>query len=348
MKFLLTTLTTLAAAPALVQAQVSLLQTVVDTDILSTLETAAGLAGAPVTDPLSNEALTLTAFAPTNDAFTAANLTTYLDPPYILHLQDLLLYHVTSGQVLSTALPNDGDSAVLTMLNTAGDTLTVANDAGAVTVTDTQSATYTVVLPDVAATNGVAHVIDGVLLPTWAGLGVAGIAQTVDRFSTLVAAAQAAGLVTALETTMGITVFAPNNDAFAAAATALGFASVTELAAQTELLTTVLQYHVIAVVAPSASLTDGMMVETLNGESLTINVSDKVTVNTMIEVITPDILTRNGIIHEINGVLVPPSLTTPTPAPTMEETMEETSWATLGSAALLAGSGAMMAAGMVL
>ena len=298
----------------------TLLTAVVDTPELSTLETAAVLAGEPVTGPLGDTSLSLTAFAPNDDAFTAAGLDAYLEPDFILHLRDLLLYHVHGAEILAADIP--GGETELTMLNGASDVVTVRGGR-VVTVTDTQGNRYDVIAPDAAIVdNGVAHIIDGVLLPSWAGMGVATAAGMVERFSILAQAVTAAGLGETLDNTMGITVFAPNNDAFAAALPGLGFESADELLAETELLTSVLQYHAIAVVARSEILTDGMMVDSLlEGESLTINVGEGVTVNG-ISVVAADILVSNGLIHEIEGVLVPESITA---APSDVETSTEPS-----------------------
>ena len=59
----------------------------------------------------------------------------------------------------------------------------------------------------------------------------------------------------------------------------------------------------------STDLSDGMMIETVNGESLEVTINDDGTV--MIgdaTVVTADIETANGVIHVIDTVLVPPSM----------------------------------------
>ena len=132
---------------------------------------------------------------------------------------------------------------------------------------------------------------------------IVGIAAATPRFSILVEAVTKAGLAGALD---NVTVFAPNNDAFEAAFTALGVSGVADLSA--EQLTVILTYHVIAgevdstaaiAVANGAGTADalgGSLDLTLDGSDLKI---DNATV------ITPDIMASNGIIHEIDSVLVP-------------------------------------------
>merc|ERR1712039_762240 len=78
-----------------------------------------------------------------------------------------------------------------------------------------------VVTPDVLATNGVVHVVDGVLLPpsklsAEPTKNIVELAQSVDALSTLVTAVVAGDLVDTLSSPGPFTVFAPTNDAFGA------------------------------------------------------------------------------------------------------------------------------------
>jgi transforming growth factor-beta-induced protein len=142
---------------------------------------------------------------------------------------------------------------------------------------------------------------------------IAEIAVEAGSFNTLVAAVTAAGLVDALSDCDAepITVFAPTDEAFAAALEALGL-TAEQVLADTELLTTVLTYHVVggAVLAETVVTLDGQEVATAQGESISISVTDAgVVLNGSINVVTTDIVACNGVIHVIDGVLLPPSLT---------------------------------------
>jgi len=97
-----------------------------------------------------------TVFAPTEAAFGSLS-----SVPSGQALVDVLTYHVVSGTVLSSAL---SDGLVVTTVQ--GDTFTVNINGASVTITDQASNTVDVVLPDVPASNGVVHVIDGVMLPS--------------------------------------------------------------------------------------------------------------------------------------------------------------------------------------
>ncbi|MCU0261298.1 MAG: fasciclin domain-containing protein, partial [Ilumatobacteraceae bacterium] len=128
--------------------------------------------------------------------------------------------------------------------------------------------------------------------------------------STLVAALDAAGLVETFADCEGgpFTVFAPTNDAFAAALEALGL-TAEQLLADTETLTTVLTYHVVEGAVDAATVVTLDSATTLQGEDIAIAVEgDTVVLNDSVNVVTTDIEACNGIVHVIDGVLLPPSL----------------------------------------
>jgi len=146
-------------------------------------------------------------------------------------------------------------------------------------------------------------------LPSIADIVVAAAGGDQPEFTTLLAAVQAAGLTDTLAGEGTFTVFAPTDAAFAAAFEALGIEPA-DLLADTEMLTSILTYHVLGSVAMAADVVtlDGQEVTTLNGAPIKISVVDgKVFLNDTIEVVTTDIQASNGVIHVINGVLVPPA-----------------------------------------
>ncbi len=147
-----------------------------------------------------------------------------------------------------------------------------------------------------------------------------------ELFSTLVAAVQAADPAI-LETLTGpgpYTVFAPTNQAFS---NLFDFLGVTpeELLANTELLTTVLLYHVVEgeVLAEQVVGLDGQSAPTLLGEGgIAISIQDgAVILNDVVEVITTDIPASNGVIHVIDDVLLPQSVLDSLSAEPEEEMM---------------------------
>jgi uncharacterized surface protein with fasciclin (FAS1) repeats len=137
---------------------------------------------------------------------------------------------------------------------------------------------------------------------------VVDVAASDENFSTLVTAVQTAGLAETLSGEGPFTVFAPVNDAFAA----LPQGTVDSLLqpANREQLTTVLTYHVVPTKALSGDLSDGMTVTTVQGQPLTINVmGTSVTLTdasgNTVSVVQPDIEAGNGVVHVIDGVLLP-------------------------------------------
>ena len=126
--------------------------------------TAAGLG-----ETLSGEG-PFTVFAPTNDAFAkipADTLAGLLTPEQRDALTGILTYHVVAGRVDAATLLQQieagGGSATLTTVQ--GGTLTARAADGGVTLTDANGGTSTVVMTDVAASNGVIHAIDTVVMP---------------------------------------------------------------------------------------------------------------------------------------------------------------------------------------
>ena len=122
-------------------------------------------------------------------------------------------------------------------------------------------------------------------------------------FNTLVAAVKAAGLVETLSGTGPFTVFAPVDAAF----NALPAGTVDTLVKpeSKDKLTGILTYHVVAGKVMSSDLTDGMKATTVNGQTITIRLTDgKVMVNDA-EVIIADVDTDNGVVHAISAVLMP-------------------------------------------
>ena len=133
-------------------------------------------------------------------------------------------------------------------------------------------------------------------------------ATAAGDFTTLVAAVEAAGLVETLQGDGPYTVFAPTDEAFATALDDLGL-TAEELLADTETLTSILTYHVVEGEVPAADVVtlDGQEVPTVNGASILVGVDgDTVTVNDA-TVTATDIFATNGVIHVIDGVLLPPT-----------------------------------------
>ena len=142
---------------------------------------------------------------------------------------------------------------------------------------------------------------------------IVGVASGDKRFSTLVALVKQAGLANTLSSKGPFTVFAPTNAAFAKLkrTSPETFKAVTSDKA---LLTKVLTYHVLAKNVPStAAITaakKNASVKTVQGERIKLSIqAGKLRLNGTSKVIVADVKASNGVIHAIDTVIVPPSLT---------------------------------------
>jgi uncharacterized surface protein with fasciclin (FAS1) repeats len=268
---------------------------IVNSPIHNTLESAVIAAG--LADDLSGVG-PFTVFAPTDAAFAAlpTNVITALLADPTGQLADVLLYHVVGGLAYSTDLSNG--QVITTLL---GQDITVTVSMNGVMINNAN-----VIVADIAADNGVVHVIDAVLIPELNPVTTTILDIIVNSpvHNTLETAVLAAGLDATLSSPGQYTVFAPTDDAFAALP-----AGVLDglLADPTGALTQVLLYHAVAGVALSTDLSDGMVITTLQGQDVTVTINaGNVFINNA-QVIVADILADNGVVHVIDAVLVPQS-----------------------------------------
>ena len=283
--------------PAEEVAMAEMPATVVDVALadenFSTLVTA--LSEANLVEALQAEG-PFTVFAPTNAAFEAL-------PEGALEglladtaaLSNVLLFHVSEGQILAEDVVAASGQTV-GMLN--GQYAQIQTEGGV------SIAGAPVSVTDIQAGNGVIHVIDAVMLPPESQT-IADVVAADSRFSTLLAAVDAAGLVPTLAGAGSFTVFAPTDEAFAA----LPEGTLESLLADTDALTNVLLYHVLdgEVLAETVVTLDGQEVAALNGSQLAISIDGSTVKVNESNVIITDIVTDNGVIHVIDAVLVPGS-----------------------------------------
>ncbi len=269
-------------------------------------------------DAAGDETATLTVFAPTNDAF-AALLTTLTDatgntfeglddvPDYVL--ERVLEYHILGSAKTAAELADSEETLEGSSISVDG---TVING----------SANVVADLVDISASNGVVHVIDAVLVPSFILNSLNTVLEPAifdaeGRFTTLVAAVETAELAGALtDADATLTVFAPTNDAFTAYIDASDFADASELLAS-DMLGDILLYHVLGATVPSSAIVEGASSaptlyedddEDEIGEVVYIsnNGDDGIFLNGGPQVIIADLEEGNGVVHAINGVLVPP------------------------------------------
>merc|ERR1712045_203234 len=276
-------------------AQKNIAELAIATPALSTLVAAVQAAG--LVETLSGPG-PFTVFAPTNDAFAkipSAALNDLLADKDALTA--VLLRHVVPSTIMAAGIPA-GRTAVATA---GGEKVDVVNDGG-VTVNGA-----TVIATDIAASNGVVHLVDTVIPATktvtkTATKNLAQLAIDTPALSTLVAAVKAAGLVETLSGPGPFTVFAPTNDAFAK----IPSSALNGLLADKTALTKVLLRHVVPSVIKAEDIPAGRtMVGTVGGEQISVvNADGVVTIAGAgtAAVIATNILASNGVVHLVDSV----------------------------------------------
>lgn len=252
-----------------------------------------------------------TVFAPDNDAFEAL-LASNNDWNSIDDIPTEVLTAVLTNHVVPASFTAQNlQTAYYSTLSASGFgdatlDLYVSTDGGV-----TLNGGPTVDLPDQEVSNGVIHGIDAVIeLPT-----VVTFATTNPALSSLVAALTredlSADFVSTLSGDGPFTVFAPTNQAFQDLLDSNSdWNTLNDIPVAT--LEAVLSYHVVSGTnARSEDLMDGMSVNTLAGETITLNVGENVTIDDnnadtdASEVVLADIQASNGVVHVIDQVLLP-------------------------------------------
>jgi len=277
------------ATPTPTPAPKTIIETAQDAGSFTTLLAAVEAAG--LTETLSGEG-PFTVFAPTDDAFTGlpeGTVAILLQDPQG-DLKDILLYHVVSGELMAADVASQPDAMTLLGKRLRFDTTDGVMVDGAEVIT-----------ADIVCSNGVIHVIDAVMLPKG---NIVETAVADGRFTTLVAAVQAAGLGPTLsDETMDYTVFAPTDDAFAALPAGTVEALLEDPQGQ---LTQILLYHVANGRFMASDVVTMDSILTLQGSALVIDTTDGVMVDGA-NVIIADVECSNGVIHVIDAVLIPPA-----------------------------------------
>jgi uncharacterized surface protein with fasciclin (FAS1) repeats len=244
-----------------------------------------------------------TVFAPTNAAFAALLTELGVTKAQLLANKPLLTavlqYHVVGAKVLKAQIPLGKAISPL-----AGGFFKIDQVGADFVITDGRNRTAKITATDIAATNGVVHVVDKVILP--ADKNIVQTAQALPDFSILVEAVVAADLATTLSGAGPFTVFAPTNAAFAALLTELGVTKA-QLLANKPLLTKVLTYHVLGARVLKADVVPGPQPATVEGENFSISgtlvITDKRARTS--NIVATDVLASNGVIHVIDKVILP-------------------------------------------
>jgi len=276
---------------------------------LSTLVTA--VVAGDLVDTLSGKGK-FTVFAPTNDAFAAlpaGTVESLLKPENKDELVDILTYHVLSEEVLSTSVLDKTYSKK----TVEGKSVQIKSSRHGFSVGPRDAAEsdfFAVAKADNVASNGIVHVINGVLLPPLPN--IVELAESVADLSTLVSAVVAGDLADTLSGTGPFTVFAPTNDAFGALpAGTLDTLMKPENKGQ---LVDILTFHVVPQKSFAKDLDLFQALTTVEGKPLhvqkwggVVKVGASLTSADLKTVTGADNEASNGVVHVIDGVLLPPS-----------------------------------------
>ena len=250
-----------------------------------------------------------TVFAPDDAAFTASGITsTVLNSLTPAQVSGILLYHTLGAKVTAADVPAGPNAKVTTA---SGDSVFVTKNANGVFINGIKVNTA-----DVAADNGVIHVIGRVLNPPVGNIVETAVASGLDSLVKAVTRATTApgGDPTLAGTlsTARLTVFAPTNAAFTQLLGALSLTDINQIPVGT--LLAVLRYHVVGGRAFSSDLTNGSL-PMLAGGNTTTNLTNGTGGGPSIQgngnggnrsnITATNIVCRNGVVHLIDRVLLP-------------------------------------------
>jgi transforming growth factor-beta-induced protein len=211
-------------------------------------------------------------------------------------LTQVLLYHVIGGNRYSKSLIETSTSPTL-----EGNPVLVLREDLRVLINGNR-----VINPDWRASNGVIHVIGGVLLPPASPVSINSLVDVLKldgRFTTLLFALEATGLDAELKQAGPFTLLAPTDDAF----DALPEGALAALVADKDALAKVLLYHVLSGGRSIANLLLAKEATTLQGETVAVKLNTHGIFVNDSRVRNYNVHAPNGIIHTLDAVLLPPA-----------------------------------------
>jgi uncharacterized surface protein with fasciclin (FAS1) repeats len=237
-----------------------------------------------------------TVFAPTDEAFgklPKAAIADLLQPENRDKLTAILTFHVIEGAMPASEVTR---RAGATTIN--GQRLDFSTKGDAVMIDSAK-----VIKADIHCSNGIIHVIDHVMMP--AGDNLATTATSAGMFTTLLAAAQHAGLADTLANGGPYTVFAPTDEAFGKLPA--GTIETLLKPENREMLQAILTYHVVPGRVYANQAAAAGSAASAQGQSLFFNIRNGQLRVDNANIIATDIDASNGVIHVIDSVILPSS-----------------------------------------
>lgn len=266
------------------------------------------------------QAQNITILAPNNQAIQAflASANSSGTAPSQGAIAALLQYHVLNGTFYGSQITNQSAFVPTLLTNgtysnvTGGQRVEARLNQGNVTFFTGLKNNATVVTPNLNFTGGTIHIVNRLLtLPV-------GLNDTLNA-ANLTAAQGAIGRIPNLSQNLtaarDLTIFAPDNAAFNAIGNLTASLNATTLAS-------VLNYHVVSGDVLYSSRLSNTSLVTAGGQNITIRIVNGTVYVNQARVLRPDLLTSNGVVHVIDGVLNPmngtaaPNTASPTAAPT--------------------------------
>lgn len=236
----------------------------------------------------------LTLFGPTDEGLAKIP---YPFKPWLSNttlLRILLLDHVVKGRVYANQIENE----LLVPSMEANPKFYIRFNIYKNKVVTAQCAK--IIKVNQNASNGVLHVLDGVIVP--AAYTITKALQVYKQYySTLLTAVTIAKLDGVLAGEGPFTIFAPTNEAFFR----IPADKLKKILANIPLLTKILKYHVVSGTFCSAGLEDGKNVPTLEGSNVKVGISGNGVFVNNARVEYPDAMMTNGVFHSIDTVLIP-------------------------------------------
>ena len=276
---------------------------------LSKLDIAITAAG--LVDTLSIPAFPYTFFAPTNEAFEAADkggfVTKLLSPAWKAHLRAFVKAHISRGKfaILASNLTDNMAISTFGTFYVPGETVkATVSENGVASLSGLSFNESTIIESDLVADNGVVHKVDKVFMPATLTRNIFETANAMNGYiDTIVTLITMADFEDTLRHDI-VTIFCPSNAAFES----LSSKHTGELWADPDRIKHIISNHIVDGVWAKDRLDNGLVLTTRADEQMTFSVGSGYfadhSVNGAVLEVT-DVIGSNGIVHIVDAVLFP-------------------------------------------
>jgi len=211
---------------------------------------------------------------------------------FAIHLTDVLLHHVLQQQKLTLSDITDQEAVAAN-----GDTIKFRMNKN-----ERRFVNENRIEDETVADNGIIHSISGVILPSWANQNILDVIGGKNDLFVVSGLMQQANLEDTLSGGGPFTIFAPINSAIEKELQNLQSLG---LDGDSDAIAAILDYHVVEGIYPASSISDGLGLSTVQGGEIFFNVVGETATVNGFKITETDFLADNGIVHLIDGVMVP-------------------------------------------